>query len=97
MKRLLLSLSVVVLAFSANAKDYAISTPNSTLIISAKEGEAPMFRYYGSRADISDVRGAGRMINGQEAYPAYGTRCDRPFASLVKQHDGDNAVKLVVD
>ena len=97
MKRFLLSLGVIALAFSANAKDYAISTPNSTLIISAKEGEAPMFRYYGSRAEVSDVRGAGRMINGQEAYPAFGTRCDRPYASLVKQHDGDNAVKLVLE
>lgn len=97
MKRFLISLSAVALVFSANAKDYAISTPNSTLIISADEGKAPMFRYYGSRAEVSDVRGAGRMINGQEAYPAFGTRCDRPFASLVKQHDGDNAVKLVVE
>ena len=97
MKRFLISLSAVALVFSANAKDYAISTPNSTLIISADEGKTPMFRYYGSRAEVSDVRGAGRMINGQEAYPAFGTRCDRPFASLVKQHDGDNAVKLVVE
>lgn len=97
MKRFLISLSAVALVFSANAKDYAISTPNSTLIISAEEGKAPMFRYYGSRAEVSDVRGAGRMINGQEAYPAFGTRCDKPFASLVKQHDGDNAVKLVVE
>ena len=97
MKRFLISLSAFALVFSANAKDYAISTPNSTLIISADEGKAPMFRYYGSRAEVSDVRGAGRMINGQEAYPAFGTRCDKPFASLVKQHDGDNAVKLVVE
>ncbi len=97
MKRLLLSLCAIVLAFSANAKDYALSTPNSTLIISAEEGKAPMFRYYGSRADVSDVRGAGRMISGQEAYPAFGTHCERPFASLVKQNDGDNVVKLVVE
>ena len=97
MKRFLLSLSAFALAFSANAKDYALSTPNSTIIISAEEGKAPMFRYYGSRAEVSDVHSAGRMINGQEAYPAFGTRCDKPFASLVKQHDGDNAVKLVVE
>ena len=97
MKRFILLLSAVALAFSANAKDYALSTPNSTIIISAEEGKAPMFRYYGSRAEVSDVHSAGRMINGQEAYPAFGTRCDKPFASLVKQHDGDNAVKLVVE
>ena len=97
MKKLLFSLSVVLLAFSANAKDYAISTPNSTLIISAKEGSVPYFLYYGSRADISDVKAAGRTLSKQEAYPAYGTHCDQPFASLVKQHDGDNAVKLIAE
>jgi len=97
MKRFLISLSTVVLAFSANAKEYAISTPNSTLIISATKGEVPYFLYYGSRADVGDVKASGRALVKQEAYPAYGTYCNKPFASLVKQSDGDNAVKLVVE
>ena len=97
MKKVLLLIGAIAISFAAQAKDYALSTPNSTIIISASEGTAPYFLYYGSRAEISDVKAAGRALSKQEAYPAYGTRCDRPFASLVKQHDGDNAVKLVVE
>ena len=97
MKKTLLILGAIVAVFAAQAKDYALSTPNSTLIISATEGKAPMFRYYGSRADVSDVKASGRALSEQEAYPAYGTNCIEPFASLVKQHDGDNAVKFVVE
>lgn len=97
MKKTLLLIGAVLMAFAAQAKDYALSTPNSTLIISATEGKAPYFRYYGSRADINDVKASGRAISKQEAYPAHGTNCDKPFASLVKQHDGDNAVNLVVE
>lgn len=97
MKKTLLLISAVLMVFSAQAKDYALSTPNTTLIISATEGKAPSFRYYGSRASISDVKAAGRALSKQEAYPAYGTHCDKPFAALVKQHDGDNAVNLVVE
>ena len=97
MKKALLFLGALALVWSAQAKDYSISTPNSTMIISASEGNAPLFLYYGSRAEVSDVKAAGRTLSKQEAYPAYGTHCDQPFASLVKQHDGDNAVKLVVE
>ena len=96
MKKTLLILSAILLATVAYAKDYALSTPNTTIILSANEGETLMFRYYGTRADIADVRAAGRMLK-YEAYPAYGTRCERPFASLVKQADGDNALKLIVE
>lgn len=97
MKKTLLILGAIVAVFAAQAKDYALSTPNSTLIISATEGQAPHFLYYGSRADVSDVKASGRALSEQEAYPAYGTNCIEPFASLVKQHDGDNAVKFVVE
>ncbi len=96
MKKLLLCLGIVVMAISAQAKDYAVSTPNTTLIVSAKEGGTLYFRYYGSRAEITDVRAAGRMLK-YNAYPAFGTRCDKAYASLVKQADGDNAVNLVVE
>ena len=89
-------MSALMAVISATAKDYAVSTPNTTLIISADEGKPLHFRYYGSRAEIGDVRAAGRMV-WSEAYPAYGAECDKPFASLVKQSDGDNAMNLVVE
>lgn len=96
MRKILFVLSAVLLAISAEAKEYSLSTPNSTLIISATEGEVPYFLYYGSRVEVGDVKASGRALSKQEAYPAYGTYCHKPFASLIKQFDGDNAVKLIV-
>ena len=95
MKKTLLILSAILLAIMAQAKDYSLSTPNTTLILSAEEGEPLMFRYYGSKAEVEEIGATGRMLK-YEAYPAFGTHCERPFASLVKQADGDNATKLVV-
>ena len=97
MRKLLLFIGIIAVSFVAQAKDYTLSTPNSTIIISATKGNAPLFLYYGSRAEVSDIKATGRTLSNQEAYPAYGTHCSKPFASLVKQHDGDNAVKLVVE
>ena len=77
----------MLLAFSAQAKNYSLSTPNSTLIITADEGKPLYFRYYGSRAEVSDIFAAGRTVK-QEAYPIYGTHCDKPFASLASEAKG---------
>ena len=97
MKRLLLTTALLLAAFiTAEAKDYQISTPNTTVILTAELNKPLYFRYYGAKAEIADVRAAGRMVK-YDAYPAFGTLCDAPFAALVKQHDGDNSSKLVVD
>ena len=96
MKRLFVAALLTLAALTSNAKDYILNTPNTSLILSAKEGETLYFRYYGSKATAADVRAAGRMVK-HNAYPAFGTRCDAPYASLVKQHDGDNATKFVVE
>lgn len=97
MKRLLFTATLLVAAFGAAvAKDYTLSTPNTSVILSAKEGEPLYFRYYGSKATAADVRAAGRMVK-YDAYPAFGTRCETPYAALVKQHNGDNSSKFVVE
>ena len=97
MKKLLTTLCLLVgLVAAAEAKDYQISTPNTTIVLSAEVGKPLYFRYYGSSAEVSDIRSAGRMVK-YDAYPAFGTRCDAPFAALVKQSDGDNATKFVID
>ena len=96
MKKTLTFLYAVLLVSAVQAREYSISTPNTTLILSANEGKELMFNYYGTRSEANELRAAGRMLNYQ-AYPAWGTQCALPYASLVKQHDGDNAVKLVVE
>ena len=72
MKKTLILLGAIVMVFAANAKSYSISTPNSTLVVTADEGKPLYFRYYGARAEVSDIFAAGRTVK-QEAYPAYGT------------------------
>ncbi len=96
MKKFFLYVGAIAISFAVQAKDYAISTPNTILVVSADEGGILNFRYYGSYADIEDIRAAGRMLK-YNAYPAFGTHCERPYASLVKQADGDNAVNLIVE
>ena len=97
MKRLIVTATVILASLvTALAKDYQISTPKTTVILSAEEGKALYFRYYGSKATADDVRAAGRMVK-YDAYPAFGTLCDAPYAALVKQSNGENASKLVVD
>ncbi len=96
MKKTFLIFGAVLMSLYAQAKDYSLSTPNTTIILSANEGGVLNFRYYGSRTDVEDIRNAGRMLK-YEAYPAFGTHCDRPFAALVKQHDGDNAMCMQVE
>ena len=96
MNRLLTTILLLATFGTAVAKDYMLSTPNTTIILSAEQGKQLYFRYYGAKAEAADVRAAGRMMK-YDAYPAFGTRCDAPYASLVKQHDGDNATKFVVE
>ena len=96
MKRLFIAALLTLAALTSNAKDYTLSTPNTSVILSAKEGEPLYFRYYGSKATAADLRAAGRMVK-YDAYPAFGTRCDAPFAALVKQNNGDNSSKFVVE
>ena len=96
MKRLFIAAFAVIAALTATAKDYVLNTPNTSLIITAVKEKPLYFRYYGSKADITDIRAAGRMVKYQ-AYPAFGTNCSAPYAALVKQANGDNSSKLVVE
>ena len=96
MKRLFIAAFAVIAAITATAKDYVLNTPNTSLIITAVQEKPLYFRYYGSKADAADIRAAGRMVKYQ-AYPAFGTNCSAPYAALVKQANGDNSSKLVVE
>lgn len=97
MKRVLTAAVFMVLSIlAANARDYSLSTPNSTLVLTAEQGETLYFRYYGTRADLEDVFSSHRAMK-TEAFRAFGTHCNLPHACLVKHANGDNATKLVVD
>ena len=97
MKRILMTIAVAIMAVATLAgRDYRVSTPNSMLVLTAKEGEPLYFRYYGIKADLTDVFSSYRAMK-YEAFRAFGTHCSLPSACIIKHADGDNATKLVVD
>ena len=97
MKRILMTIAVAIIAVATLAgKDYRVSTPNSMLVLTAKEGEPLYFRYYGIKAEMTDVFSSYRAMK-YEAFRAFGTHCSLPSACIIKHADGDNATKLVVE
>ena len=55
MKRILLTILAVAMSVLAmSARDYVLSTPNNTLVLTAKTGEPLYFRYYGTKAELTD-------------------------------------------
>lgn len=98
MKRLLTTLCLLFLALTAAAKEsnYLLSTPNTTLCLSAEVGKPLYFRYYGTKADSDDIFSSHRAMKWQ-AFRSFGTHCSDYHAVLVKHADGDNATNLVVE
>ena len=94
----ILSATIFLLAIAACAmgKDYSVSTPNSTLVLTAETGKPLYFRYYGARASLNDIFSSYRAMK-TEAFRAFGTHCAEPHACLIKHAEGDNATNLVVE
>lgn len=82
-----------------NAKDYLISTPNTSLLITATPGEKSKFQYYGSRIaenDIQGIYGSGLAFN-VESYPVFGLNTPGERAMAVVHSDGNMSLDLVVE
>ena len=95
-------LLLILGAFSSsmlNAKDYLISTPNTSLLISAAPGEKSKFQYYGSRIDESDIQGiyGSGLAFGVESYPVFGLNTPGERAMAVTHSDGNMSLDLVVE
>ena len=81
-KKICLMLLLGGLCSSSVAKDYLVSTPNTSLLITAVPGEKSKFQYYGSRIEERDIQGvydSGQAF-GVESYPVFGlnTPGERP-------------------
>jgi len=56
MKKLFAALALMLAVYgTGECKDYTISTPGSTLVLTAETGKPLYFRYYGTRASLDDV------------------------------------------
>lgn len=97
MKRILLLVAMMLsVAGVSSAKDYLLSTPNTSLVLTAEEGKQLYFRYYGTKATLDDVFSSHRAMK-YPAFRAFGTHCSQPHACLIKHADGDNATNLLVE
>ena len=87
------------LCSSSVAKDYLVSTPNTSLLITAVPGEKSKFQYYGSRIEERDIQGvydSGQAF-GVESYPVFGLNTPGERAMAVAHADGNMSLDLVVE
>lgn len=94
-------LMLVLGAMSGNlcAKDYLISTPNTSLLITATPGEKSKFQYYGSRISDREIQGIydSGLAFGVESYPVFGLNTAGERAMAVTHPDGNMSLDLVVE
>ena len=94
MKKLFMLMSLCV-ATIAQAADILVSTPASTMLLKADEGQPLRFAYYGERIDnASQVYDAYSLW--EEAYPAFGRGCMDITALSVRHADGNMSTELAV-
>lgn len=82
-----------------HAKDYLISTPNTSLLITATPGEKSKYQYYGSRISEQDIQGIydSGLAFGVESYPVFGLNTPGERAMAVTHPDGNMSLDLVVE
>ena len=81
-----------------HGENYLISTGNTSLLISAENGEKPKYQYYGSRIEEADIQGiydAGLALN-TDTYPAFGVKTANEKAIAVMHSDGNMTLDLAV-
>lgn len=88
-----------LLSSSLFAKDYLISTPETSLLITANVGEKSKIQYYGvaiSPNQIQSIYDTGLALNA-ESYPAFGLQTVGEKAIAITQPDGNMSLDLAVD
>ena len=91
--------AISLISASVCAKDYLISTRNTSILLSAEKGEKSKFRYYGVRideADIQNIYDSGLAFE-TETYPVFGLNTAGERAMAVCHPDGNMSLDLVVE
>lgn len=79
------------------ADNYIVSTPHTSLVVTADKGKAPLFQFYGSKVtNAQEVFDAGMALK-QPSYPAFGLHTEGEKAVTIQQPDGNMTLDLVVD
>lgn len=79
------------------AGNYLVSTPHTSLVVTADNGKAPLFQFYGSKvSNAQEVFDAGMALK-RPSYPAFGLHTNGEKAISIQQPDGNMTLDLVVD
>ena len=96
-KIVILLMGAVVTTMFAMAQKVEISTPGTTLLLSAPEGGSLKYLYYGEKLKATDVKSVIEVEKAKnDVYPAYGLSCQREAALAVKHSDGNMTLDLRV-
>ena len=97
---LLRKLSLIACLSAASAvmaQNVEISTPGSTMLLSARQGENLKFLYFGNRLSAADAEAVRATDDARyDAYPAYGLDCSREAAIAAHLADGNMTLDLKV-
>lgn len=98
-KKLYLLLVLGTVTNFLHAKDYLISTANTSLLITATPGEKSKFQYYGSLISDTEIQGIydSGLAFGVESYPVFGLNTAGERAMAVTHPDGNMSLDLVVE
>ena len=80
------------------AQQLHLVTPNTSLVLSAQEGDELKFLYYGNKmADVDRNNLWEATSSTHAAYPVYGLNCPSESALAVVHADGNMTLQLLVD
>lgn len=95
-KRMNLLLGALLLMGGLSAQNVCVSTPKTSLVLSAPAGGELKCLYYGSKLSETDLRNIGTVEAAKTAYPVYGLSCPTEVALAVKHPDGNMTLELEV-
>ena len=91
------AMALTMFSGAANAENYSLSTPKTSLVVDATKGGAFKFVYYGDKiaaADIATLQAGGTA--GKDAYPVYGLIGASEAALSVRHADGNMTLQMDV-
>ncbi len=86
----------LLLVSSLWAQNVCVSTPKTSLVLSAPEGGTLRHLYYGNRLSEADLQNIATTEAGHTAYPEYGLNAPVETALAVKHADGNMTLQLEV-
>lgn len=96
-KKLMMLAGTLVFCCGMAAETVEISTPHTSLVLDATNGQELKQLYYGDRLAAADLAGLNDAGGAQyAAYPVYGTICQGETALAVRHTDGNLSLQMEV-